>query len=251
MSDPAVAQDPSAYQKLARESKDITPVVERYRAYKDALAELAKVQEMAKAETDPELREMAHEESARPRGEARRPRRRDPPAPDPQGPERREERPPRDPRRHRRRRGRALRGRGLPHVLALRRAAGLEDRRDLREPHGTGRAQGSHRPDRGRPGLLEAPLRERRPPRAARARHRGLGPHPHLGRHGGGAARGRGGGRQDRGQGPAHRHLLLLGPRAARASTPPTPRCASPTCPRTPWSPARTRRARSRTARRP
>src|SRR5215831_8236250 len=63
MSDPSVAQDPSAYQKLAKEAKDIAPIVERYRSYKDALQELAKVQEMAKAEADPELREMAHEEA--------------------------------------------------------------------------------------------------------------------------------------------------------------------------------------------
>src|SRR5512143_3267418 len=63
MSDPTIAQDPPAYQKLARESKEIGPIVERYRAYKDTLGELTKVQEMAKAETDPELREMAHEES--------------------------------------------------------------------------------------------------------------------------------------------------------------------------------------------
>jgi peptide chain release factor 1 len=63
MSDPAVAQDPPAYQKLARESKEIGPIVERYRAYKDTLQELTKVQEMARAEADPELREMAHEES--------------------------------------------------------------------------------------------------------------------------------------------------------------------------------------------
>jgi peptide chain release factor 1 len=63
MSDPAVVRDPSAYQKLARESKDITPVVERYRAYKDTLAELTKVQEMARAEADAELRELAHEEA--------------------------------------------------------------------------------------------------------------------------------------------------------------------------------------------
>jgi peptide chain release factor 1 len=63
MSDPAVAQDPRAYQKLAREAKEITPIVERYRSYKDTLQELAKVQEMAKAESDPELREMAHEEA--------------------------------------------------------------------------------------------------------------------------------------------------------------------------------------------
>ena len=62
MSEPAIVQDPSAYQKLAKESKDMAPVVERYRAYKGALAELAKVQEMAKAEADPELREMVHDE---------------------------------------------------------------------------------------------------------------------------------------------------------------------------------------------
>jgi peptide chain release factor 1 len=63
MSDPAVAQDPAAYQKLARETKEISPIVERYRAYKQALQELTKVQEMARAEADPELREMAHEEA--------------------------------------------------------------------------------------------------------------------------------------------------------------------------------------------
>jgi len=63
MSDPAVAQDPAAYQKLAREAKETSTIVERYRAYKDALQELAKVQEMARAESDPELREMAHEEA--------------------------------------------------------------------------------------------------------------------------------------------------------------------------------------------
>jgi peptide chain release factor 1 len=62
MSDPAVTQDPSAYQKLAKESKEISPIVDRYRTYKGALAELTKVQEMARVETDPELREMAHEE---------------------------------------------------------------------------------------------------------------------------------------------------------------------------------------------
>jgi len=62
MSDPSVAQDPSAYQRLARESKEISPIVERYRAYKETLQELTKVQEMARAEADPELRELAHEE---------------------------------------------------------------------------------------------------------------------------------------------------------------------------------------------
>jgi peptide chain release factor 1 len=62
MSDAAVVQDPSAYQKLAKESKEIGPIVERYRAYKDVLAELTKVQEMIRAESDAELKELAHEE---------------------------------------------------------------------------------------------------------------------------------------------------------------------------------------------
>jgi peptide chain release factor 1 len=63
MSDPAVVQDPSAYQKLAREAKEISPIVERFRAYKDTLQELTKVQEMARGESDAELRELAHEEA--------------------------------------------------------------------------------------------------------------------------------------------------------------------------------------------
>jgi len=62
MSDPNVVQDPSAYQKLAKESKEIAPIVDRYRAYKEALGELTKVQEMARAESDPDMRELAHEE---------------------------------------------------------------------------------------------------------------------------------------------------------------------------------------------
>jgi peptide chain release factor 1 len=62
MSDPLIAQDPPSYQKLARESKELSPIVDRYRAYKATLAELTKVQELARAEADAELRELAHEE---------------------------------------------------------------------------------------------------------------------------------------------------------------------------------------------
>ncbi len=62
MSDLAIAQDPPAYQKLAKESKEISPVVERYRAYKTVLQELTKVEEMARVETDAEIREMAQAE---------------------------------------------------------------------------------------------------------------------------------------------------------------------------------------------
>ena len=51
-----------------------------------------------------------------------------------------------------------------------------------------------------------------RAPRAARARDRGAGPHPHLGGDRGRAARSRGGRRRDRRRGPAHRRLPLRGP---------------------------------------
>jgi peptide chain release factor 1 len=62
MSTSDVARDPSSFQRLARESKSLAPIVERYRAYKGALAEITKVQELIRAESDPEMREMAHEE---------------------------------------------------------------------------------------------------------------------------------------------------------------------------------------------
>src|SRR5262245_34063115 len=62
MSDADVARDPSVYQKLAKESREIAPIVDRYRSYKAALAELTKVQELIRSESDPEMREMAHEE---------------------------------------------------------------------------------------------------------------------------------------------------------------------------------------------
>jgi peptide chain release factor 1 len=62
MSDQAVATDPSAYGKLARESKDISTVVDRFRSYKSLLGEITKIQEMIRSESDADLREMAHEE---------------------------------------------------------------------------------------------------------------------------------------------------------------------------------------------
>ena len=62
------------------------------------------------------------------------------------------------------------------------------------EPHRARRIQGSHFRRRGARRLRHAQVRVRRPPRPARARHRGAGTHPHLGGHRGRAARGRGGG---------------------------------------------------------
>ena len=62
MSDQAVATDPSAYQRFARESKDMAPIVDRFRSYKSLLAEIAKTEEMVKGEPDADMREMAQEE---------------------------------------------------------------------------------------------------------------------------------------------------------------------------------------------
>jgi peptide chain release factor 1 len=62
MADPGVVQDQAAYQRLAKESKELAPIVDRYRAYKAALAEITKVQELMRVEADAELKELAHEE---------------------------------------------------------------------------------------------------------------------------------------------------------------------------------------------
>ncbi len=48
--------------KTAKEASDIVPVVQMFGEYKRLLAEVAGVEEMVKAETDPELRSMALEE---------------------------------------------------------------------------------------------------------------------------------------------------------------------------------------------
>ena len=77
--------------------------------------------------------------------------------------------------------------------------------------HRRRRLQGSH-PVRPGPGRVEpAQVRARRAPRAARARHRGERPHPHLDGDRRGAARGRGRRHQDRGEGHPRRRLPLVG----------------------------------------
>ncbi len=52
----------SSITKTAKEASDIAPVVEMFSQYKRLLAEVAGVEEMARAETDPELRAMATDE---------------------------------------------------------------------------------------------------------------------------------------------------------------------------------------------
>ena len=59
LSDPAVYGDRERLTALSREQKELTPVVEAYRAYRQAESDLAAAREML---SDPELRELAQEE---------------------------------------------------------------------------------------------------------------------------------------------------------------------------------------------
>ena len=59
LSDPSVYGDPVLLKKLRLEQKDLTPVVEAYRAYCRAEQTMAEAEELL---GDPELREVAAEE---------------------------------------------------------------------------------------------------------------------------------------------------------------------------------------------
>ena len=104
--------------------------------------ELADAREMA-ASGDAEMKALAEDEIPALETRARRARRRDSRPAHPEGSERRPQRRPRNPRRHRRRRGGALRRRSVPHVLALRRAQGLEGRRAVDQRNRRRRPEGS------------------------------------------------------------------------------------------------------------
>ena len=67
MAEPEVYSDPAAYAKLAREQKELAPVVEAYRRYERARADMAEAQELM---CDPEMKEMAQEEFERAKAEA-------------------------------------------------------------------------------------------------------------------------------------------------------------------------------------
>jgi len=59
LEDPAIYQDPARLAKLTREQKELTPLMETYRAYRSAQADMETAQEMM---NDPELKEMGEEE---------------------------------------------------------------------------------------------------------------------------------------------------------------------------------------------
>jgi len=62
LSDPAVLSDPKEYARLAREHRSRTPMAEKAREYIAAIGDLDSAKEMLRAETDPDLKEMASEE---------------------------------------------------------------------------------------------------------------------------------------------------------------------------------------------
>ncbi len=66
METPEVYTDPALYGKLAREQKELAPVVETWKAYEASLQDGQEARELMK---DPDLRELAQEEYDRARGE--------------------------------------------------------------------------------------------------------------------------------------------------------------------------------------
>ncbi len=62
ISDPAVIADQETWRKLCKEHADITPIVEKYRAYKKVQASIAEAKEMLPEAQDKEFHEMLEEE---------------------------------------------------------------------------------------------------------------------------------------------------------------------------------------------
>ena len=200
--------------KLGREQAQIGPIVENHRALRPAREQLEAARHELQTRVGPGAQGAGPGDHRRERGRGGAPQRGAARPAAAQRPQRRSGRHHRDPRWHRRRGSRHLRGRPLPHVRALRRAATLEDRDAVGQRIGReGPARGHLRDQRaGR--LQPAQVRGRRAPRAARAGDRVERSHPHLDRDRGGAAQGRRGRCPDRrGAGPAHRCQACFGPR--------------------------------------
>ncbi|MGH7376643.1 MAG: peptide chain release factor 1, partial [Candidatus Methylomirabilales bacterium] len=62
LGDPAVLQDPSAYQKAAKAHADLSPLVERYRAYRKLEREAAEIRGILKETIDPDMQALAEGE---------------------------------------------------------------------------------------------------------------------------------------------------------------------------------------------
>jgi peptide chain release factor 1 len=64
LADPSVVSDTGKYQKLAKQHSDLTPVVEKFREYKDLKRGIADSRALVASETDAEMRAYAEEELA-------------------------------------------------------------------------------------------------------------------------------------------------------------------------------------------
>jgi peptide chain release factor 1 len=64
MSDQEILSDPSRYTKIAKQHRDLTEVVNKYRVYKTSLDELEQANELLKESDDPEMLALAREEVA-------------------------------------------------------------------------------------------------------------------------------------------------------------------------------------------
>lgn len=62
LSNPELLANPKEYQKVAKEHAELAPIVETYRNYTRARAELAENQELLETEDDPEMREFIRQE---------------------------------------------------------------------------------------------------------------------------------------------------------------------------------------------
>lgn len=62
LNDPSVTNDQAKFKKLMKEQSDLTPIVEAYKAYKEAKQTVADSLEMLENESDEEMRELAKEE---------------------------------------------------------------------------------------------------------------------------------------------------------------------------------------------
>src|SRR3990172_4144549 len=65
LADPAIFTDPDRYQQVAREQATLASVVSTYRQYLRAIREMDEAAQLAREETDPDLREMARTEETR------------------------------------------------------------------------------------------------------------------------------------------------------------------------------------------
>ena len=224
---PEVIGNRKDFAKLAKERSDLEEIVRTFREWKDVQGQIEGSKSLLQDadEGDAGARAGGAARAAEPERRARGPAEAAAPA---ARSERRPQRRARDPRRHRRRRGEPLRA---PSSSACTRAtpsgrAGASRCCQL-EPDRARRLQGGHRARSQGQGAFSRLKFEGGVHRVQRVPEtESAGPHPHLGGHRRGAARGRGGRRRRSTTRICGSTSTARRARAGRASTRRTPRCA-------------------------